>query len=153
MAEPCKDFNPRVEGFQALANPNSPSAIYCLRWKGEVVYVGKAKQIYQRFTSHYNAKRLGQRGSESKSFRSDGDVSGIPIPFDEVWIKFVPPNEITRLELELIHKLKPRFNLQICQLPPEYSVDLSQFPMLKPTQTVPWNSKNRGSYKLRRRVA
>lgn len=114
----------RLEGFEALPRACAPSGVYALCADGEVLYVGQAKNVYQRLTTHYNAKRRIKVYATVKLL-SPGDVRVNPIPYDSVMVKWVPIAELDRIERELILRLRPKFNIQIREPLPKVKVDLA----------------------------
>jgi len=86
--------------------------VYCLLRKGEVVYVGKSKKPLVRLYTHvYN------RGKEAGRALYPGIVAGPThggkgINFDGIW--FVPCmlGQLDVIELAMIRKYEPRYNVR-----------------------------------------
>lgn len=91
--------------------------VYCLLFSGEVVYVGKAKMVLTRINTHrQNLMASRKRGVPLKG-------SQRPIPFSTFWYRSCKVEDMDRLELELIAKFRPRFNVN---LKPEHRVTLQK---------------------------
>jgi excinuclease UvrABC nuclease subunit len=92
--------------------------VYILAWRGEVVYVGQSKKLSARINTH-----VYSRGKHRQQ-RLDGRiVKGVV--FDQVWFRACAAHELDDLELELIQRYKPRYNIKGKEPP----VPLSEFPI------------------------
>jgi len=80
--------------------PDLPGVYMFKNAKGEVVYVGKAKSLVKRLTSHFNAT-----DPEDKSYR----IVRNSVDFEFITVK--NEREALVLEAELIKKHLPRFNV------------------------------------------
>ena len=112
----------RAEGFDYLPGITAPSAVYALVDRGVVIYVGQAKNVYQRLTTHMNAKRRG--GKKGKTTWGPRDINGKPFSFDAVLVKWTPMAELDRVERELILRLRPKYNERVIAPIPRVRVDL-----------------------------
>lgn len=149
------------EGFhEAPALP--PSGVYVLLDKGVVEYVGQSSNLYQRLTSHYNAKLRGYRKRTkgvvtSLSALSPRDVRVMAIPFDQVLVKFIPEDQLDEIERVYITRYKPRFNLGAPRLasprPPKIDIDIRQLASLAGIESWKKNLAESSSGFKRRRVA
>ncbi len=75
-------------------------AVYALRKRRVVVYVGKSKKPLTRLYSHVNARgKFPQVGVKK-------------ISFDEIWIRPCMLSELDALEVEMIRKYQPRYNVK-----------------------------------------
>ena len=81
------------------------SGVYALCVKGEVVYVGKAKNFLNRLYTHRSQWQAKRRGRTTPSFIP---VKGVL--FDEVHVWPCALDVIDSLEREKINLYKPRFN-------------------------------------------
>ena len=115
------------EGFVALQGVVAPSGVYLLLVRGEVVYVGQSENVYQRFTSHYNAKVRGYRKKRPRFLNSQlspYDIRIMPIPFDSVLVRWLPKAELDKAEAALIARFKPKYNVIEPSRLPDVKVDL-----------------------------
>src|SRR6266478_8507493 len=82
--------------------------VYCLRRKGEVVYVGKSKKPMVRLSTH-----IRNRGKElAKSWAPDTGpaLNGKGINFDGIWFLPCMLGQLDTLENHMIRKYLPRHN-------------------------------------------
>lgn len=100
---------PMMEDFVEL--PLHPSGVYMLVWRGRVVYVGQSVNVLSRVSTHRNNYERALKGKPTYASRSMGDTR--VIRFDKAFVKFCEVRELDRLELELIIKHKPEFNVQL----------------------------------------
>lgn len=114
----------RFEGFEPVSHATAPCGVYALVAKGEVVYVGQARNVYQRLTSHLN-NRLRKRQRPSDRFISPGDIRSRKIEYDSVLVKWVPENDLDIVERELILALRPKYNLRVVDPPKRVAVNLA----------------------------
>lgn len=85
------------------------SGVYALCAKGVVIYVGKSKSMLGRIYAHRQAWQNKKKGTDWISERL-----GIPgLQFDEVHIRPCPKHEVDALEVEMINKYKPHYNVQL----------------------------------------
>jgi excinuclease UvrABC nuclease subunit len=108
-----KNFGLDCEGFVELPGVAAPMGVYLLLAQGEVVYVGQSKNVFQRLTSHYNARRRGYRKKLYATYDnlSPNDLRGMSIPYDHMLVRFCKKAELDKLELSLIDRFKPKFNI------------------------------------------
>lgn len=100
------------EGFVELPGVRAPSAVYLLMDdEGRVLYAGQAKQVYQRITAHYNAKRKAKKLRAMDYGTSPSDARLLGIPFTQVLVRWVPKADLDREELRLIDRFDPPFNV------------------------------------------
>lgn len=117
-----------LEGFEPLSGAASPSGVYALLWKGEVVYVGQAKNVYQRITTHYN--RLIDN-TYVAGFVTPGDIRGMTIRYDSAMVLWTAVEDLKDVEQELIWRLRPKYNRQVLGPIPKVKVNLAAL-KLKP---------------------
>lgn len=78
--------------------------VYALVYRREVVYVGKAKRMLTRLSSHMSIWAKKKSGKVPSWLPIDG------IYFDAMWIRPCHPDEVDRVEREMIELYKPRLN-------------------------------------------
>jgi hypothetical protein len=105
------------EGFVRMPWRDSQVAIYCLLAKGEVVYVGKTRSVYQRISQHWRTMVRGKR-------RWYGPHEITHIQFDEILIRWCNPTQSDKLEREFIHRYKPKHNQLILDPIPSQPIDI-----------------------------
>lgn len=122
------------EGFETLPSACAPSGVYALCGAGEVLYVGQAKNVYQRLTVHWNARRAPARNKlyASLTFLTPADPRVNVIPYDRVLVKWVPVDDLNRIERELILRLRPKYNIQLREPLPKVNVDLVSLGLRRP---------------------
>lgn len=120
----------RGEGFETLPSVCAPSGVYALCGAGEVLYIGQAKNVYQRLVTHWNARRRTSLGC--LAFATLGDARVNAIPYDCVIVKWVPVKDLNRIERELILRLRPRYNIQIREPLPKVNIDLASLGLRRP---------------------
>ena len=150
MEKSIQDLILEREGFQPLPGVLAPSGVYLLLAKGVVLYVGQSINVHQRLSAHYNAK---QRGYRKKLFIGQreygaGDTRALSIPYDQVLVKWLPKPELDRVEIQLINRYKPKFNIDVRGPLPQVRIDLADIMM-----AVEWKRKasNQSSQELKRR--
>lgn len=111
----------RMEGFVRFREVLTPTAIYVLRWRGEIVYIGKSRNVYGRLAKH--RQNLARKRAGLRPYLNDGKV----FEFDDVWVKWVAIDELDREEQRLISKYRPKANVRLNH--PTY--DLSRIPAFK----------------------
>jgi len=86
------------------------SGVYMLVYKGSVVYVGKAKKFLTRLAFHLDQKT---KPGAKRAFNTDlGKRYVSHIPFDDVWIRPLPIGEMDAVEVAMIKKYEPRYNVR-----------------------------------------
>ena len=111
-----------VPGFVRL--PIEKSGVYLLLRSGRVIYVGQSINILMRISKHrdniirYLAGKPPVKGEYGNFTRV--------IFFDEVQVKFAEPDQLDTLELELIDRFKPEFNVRL-KRKQSLKIDLSKF--------------------------
>jgi excinuclease UvrABC nuclease subunit len=86
--------------FTAMLQP----AVYALLYKGVVFYIGKTKSPALRISQHkYNKKMM------PTAFKS---VLGKGFPIDEVWLRPCSATELDVIEVEMIKKYRPKYNIK-----------------------------------------
>lgn len=91
------------------------SGVYALLFNREVVYIGKAKELYSRIYTHRRtllAKR--KRGTVPKGWNR-------AIPFSDIRVWPCEIEDMDLLEQQMITKYRPRYNVN---LKPEMKVSL-----------------------------
>lgn len=91
-------------GFELLGHIADPGGVFVLRLKGRIVYVGRSKNLYSRAG---NAAIRMKTPLRRARHWTEGDFNGIPLLFDEVWVKFCGETEAIRLAADLIEKYRP----------------------------------------------
>lgn len=102
----------RAEGFDPLPSVAAPSAVYALVDRGVVVYIGQARNVYQRVTTHMRAPGR-QRAGRSTRFLSPGDIKGRGMPFDSVLVRWTAVADLDEVERTLILRFRPRYNERV----------------------------------------
>ncbi len=98
---------PMMEDFVEL--PLHPSGVYMLVWRGRVVYVGQSVNVLSRISAHRANYERALKGKPPRTHTNESRV----IRFEKAFVKFCEVRELDRLELELIAKHKPEFNVQL----------------------------------------
>lgn len=84
------------------------AGIYLLLWKGNVVYVGQSRTVYQRVYQH-----IISRGKLRKiQTLNPKPKLKVGFAFDQVLVRACSISELDGLERELIAKYKPKHNVQ-----------------------------------------
>ena len=96
----------QIEGF-VDASLALKGGVYALVYRGEVVYIGKAKRMLTRVYSHLHIWASKRQGRVPSWLPIDG------IYFDEVFLRPCHPDDIDRLEREMIELYKPRLNKRL----------------------------------------
>lgn len=91
-------------GFERLDHIRDPGGVFCLCLKGKIVYVGQSKNLYTRAG---DAVVRARRPIRQSRWFTGGDFNGIPLFFDEVWVKFCGEAEASQLKADLIAKHRP----------------------------------------------
>lgn len=127
------------EGFVDFTRAESMSGVYLLWLEGKVVYAGKSKNICSRIADHQKAMRRGRplngkyngmRLSIANSFK-----------FDQVMVKYCPPEDLDVEEIALIQRYRPNYNRQLNRgIPPEALSKLACYQELLGKATVYENS-------------
>lgn len=86
--------------------------VYALLYRREVVYIGKAKRMLTRVYSHLHIWGQKRKGGKSPTWSA---IDGIY--FDQVFIRPCHPDEVDRVERELIALYKPRLNTKLTSGP------------------------------------
>jgi excinuclease ABC subunit C len=104
-AKPFKPDNPHLEALRKrVASASTAPGIY--RWlndKGDVLYVGKAKNLRKRLTSYVQQKRGSQDGPWRRSFLTQIADLDVTVCNTEL--------EALMLETNLIKQLRPKYNV------------------------------------------
>lgn len=87
-------------------------AIYALISRGEVVYVGQSKNVYHRLGQHFTTRRRNRGGNGSTKIGSTY-ANVVLFDFDEVLLRYCYLDELDRIELDVIERYRPRFNVAI----------------------------------------
>ena len=82
-----------------------------LVWRGRVVYVGQSVNVLSRVSTHRNNYERALKGKLPHHSKSLAEQR--VIKFEKAFVKFCEVRELDRLELELIAKHKPEFNVQL----------------------------------------
>lgn len=81
--------------------------VYALCMKGQVIYVGKAKNLYSRIYTHRN---LSKKDRKSPSWMPQS-LKGIR--FDQVFVLPCHVDRLDQLEHDMINKYKPKYNISL----------------------------------------
>lgn len=105
----CEGWNSRMElaGFQDISKVLT-CGVYALGFKGVVVYVGKSKSMYSRIYAHRNLWNQGRKGRLQPAWMPTS-VKGML--FDEVYIRPCTLEQVDALEVEMINRYKPKYNI------------------------------------------
>jgi excinuclease ABC subunit C len=95
--------------------PVLPGVYRMLGKDGEILYIGKAKNLQNRVTSYTNIKELPYRIKQMVSNVYDVTFSVTPSESDAIF-----------LEADLIRTLKPRYNVQFKDFTPFVSISISK---------------------------
>lgn len=102
-------------------------AVYALLRRGEVVYVGQSKKPLTRIYTHAHARGRPDPWQGAKTQRKIG------FKFDGIWVRPCMLRELEELEVQMIKKYQPRYNIKgMPKMPPEVSLEelLKSIPML-----------------------
>ena len=93
--------------FKIAVAGGRPSGCYLLFWKGEVVYVGKSENVFQRVGVHWQQLTRRKLGMPiSPGTMAEGKI----IEFDAVELIPVPMYSLWQEELRLIQIYQPKYN-------------------------------------------
>lgn len=95
------------------------AGVYILVAKGQVIYVGKSKEMLKRVYSHRNIYRAKRRGDVPSWVTLPG------IHFDQVFIQPCRLEDLDALEAAMIEKYKPKYNTKLKRpgLPTTFVID------------------------------
>ena len=101
---------------KGLADKYEHAGIYCIKLDGQLVYIGKSRNMLRRIAEHY----VGiQKGSEKKyRLIAEAQRNGCNVDFDVLYYakggtESEIRNDIGRIEGELIRQYMPPLNTQI----------------------------------------
>ena len=89
--------------FESIGNATKP-CVYCLVYKGKVMYVGQSAKPFARFHQHTITKKSMMTPFGPRVVKK--------IPFDDVWIRPCMSCDMDALEVRLIQKYRPQFNIK-----------------------------------------
>lgn len=95
-----------LEGFQEISGLLR-CAVYALVWRREVVYVGQTRQPWVRLYAHASA-----RGRTRSIPAGPHRTVKAGIKFDQLFIRNCMLGELDGLELEMIAKYRPKYNVR-----------------------------------------
>jgi len=95
-----------MEKFVHFREVLTPSGVYCLLHAGEVVYVGKSRNVYMRLSNHYTNLMRVRKGKPPYHNKHVAQV----IAFDDAWVKFCPRDVLDAEEAKLIQQHLPKYN-------------------------------------------
>jgi len=95
-----------MEKFVHFREVLTPSGVYCLLYDGEVVYVGKSKNIFHRLSSHYTNLVRVRKGKPPYHNKAASEV----VVFDDVWVKYCARDALDAEEAKLIQQHLPKYN-------------------------------------------
>lgn len=107
-----------MEGFVNVSDLLRPG-VYLLSYRGEVVYVGKARSMLARVYQHRELWAQARRGTKMPSFLAKKGVK-----FDAIHIKPCHPDRVDDLEREMIARYRPKYNTLLLPPPPGGSVTI-----------------------------
>ncbi|TXH43039.1 MAG: GIY-YIG nuclease family protein [Desulfurellales bacterium] len=93
-----------LDGFTNVT-PILRAGVYALVAKGVIIYIGQAKNIHNRITTH---RQQATRAARGQSIPDWLPVRGFV--FDEVHVRPCRVEDLDALEREMINLYKPRFN-------------------------------------------
>lgn len=92
-------------------------AVYALVRRGIVVYVGQSKTMYKRIYQHCMTRRKSQTLNAMY-----GPSIHKGMAFDDIWIRPCMLGELDRLEVEMIRKYQPKYNVRMKEIPPQLDI-------------------------------
>ena len=95
-------------GFSRVSFATSPSGVYLLLCRGEVVYAGKSLNVFGRVAEHFRNMQRKRQGK--RTYYVSGKIIDTPI-FDEFRYKFLPKSELDKAEIGLIQEYLPKHNV------------------------------------------
>lgn len=107
---------PSLEGFVDVSGLLR-CGVYVLRYRGSVVYIGKARQILARVYQHRDL------WAQARKTRLPSFLAKKGVLFDEVFIKPCSPDRVDDLERELIARFRPKHNT-LLQPPPTAPIEI-----------------------------
>jgi hypothetical protein len=113
-----------IEGFVELPRADTPFGVLCLLWKGEVVYVGKSKSVYDRLAL-ITVRQKDTRVLPTYVGSSRATMAP-PIRYDQAFVRFCAVEDLVRLEVKYQEKYRPRLNAAIPAAPKISMADLAQ---------------------------
>lgn len=100
----------RAEGFGTEIKVQCVG-IYALLNQGKLVYLRKSRNVWSSLAQIFRTKKRGKgRGDTKLGFRW---TEAKQFEFDELLIKYCYLNELESLELDLIERYQPEFNVRI----------------------------------------
>lgn len=94
-------------------------AVYALVRRGVVVYIGKSKFLTTRIHEH-----IRKRGKTPAKKLLYGTSEYKGMMFDDIWVRPCMLGELDHLEVQMIRKYQPKYNVQHREVPP--ALDLSE---------------------------
>lgn len=82
--------------------------VYALVRRGVVVYIGKSKSVGERTQSHIRLRR--KSAIKRTGLFSNQMIAGIQ--FDEIWVRRCMLGELDALEIAMIKKYQPKYNMR-----------------------------------------
>lgn len=117
---------PETISYRALLH----CGVYALVRKGEVVYIGMTRKLWIRLYAHCNArgKPLPQKAGQNRN--------GNGITFDDIWVWPCMLGQLDSLEVHLIQKYMPRYNVKdkprpVMPIPDDIKAILAQMVVIK----------------------
>lgn len=108
MGEGCKMSRPLIlEGFKDVSEVLA-GGVYALAYRGEVVYIGKAKCMLVRTYTHRNLQRSGKARRPKSKTADFLPVKGIS--YDQLFVLPCHVDKVDELEAAMIDLYKPRLN-------------------------------------------
>lgn len=92
--------------------------VYALVRLGVVVYIGKSKSVGERTQSHIRLRR--KSGIKRTGMFTSRMIAGIQ--FDSIWVRRCMLAELDQLEIEMIRKYQPKYNMRMKEAPPPIDV-------------------------------
>lgn len=118
--------------------PLETSGVYLLYNDVRVVYIGQSLNILARISKHRDNLFKYRRGQRLIGTAGETRV----IIFDSVKVHFAKPDELDRLELELINRYQPPFNVRL-KRKHALKIDLSKFGFDPDQWQAPVGKKNK----------
>jgi hypothetical protein len=94
------------EGFVNIS-PLLHCAVYALVYRRVVVYIGQSKTPSERIRTHIRQRKGGVKKSGLYSNRIT-----VGFKFDEVWLRPCMLSELDNVEIAMIKKFQPKYNVK-----------------------------------------
>lgn len=92
--------------------------VYMLLRRREVVYVGQSKSLHRRLGEHIN--RRGKKPART-SYYGTSEYAGMM--FDDILVRPCMLGDLTEIEIAMIRKYQPKYNVKGKKLKPDISIE------------------------------